>query len=320
MNPITLPSLDLDALPPSAITPLWLNLSEDALGQPVQLPILAARGAHPGPVVGLTAALHGDEVNGLPVIHQLFDALEPENLHGTLIGLLVANIPAFRELRRRYPDETDLNHLMPGTAGDNVSKDYAHRLFDRVVSRFNYLFDLHTASRGRINSLYIRANMEDPTVAEMARLVAPDIILHNPPGEKTLRGAAARQNIPAITLEVGDPNVFQPRLIDRTLIGLVRSLTQLGVLNPPPWGDTPRLDPPVCSHSYWLYTDRGGLLTVLPDLAHYVEKGEIIARQTDIFGNLVREYAAPEEGIVIGKSTNPVGEVGARILHLGIAK
>ena len=168
MKPLTLSSLDLDALPPVTIVPLWLNLSEDALGQPVQLPILAARGPQPSPVVGLTAALHGDEVNGLPVIHQLFQNLDPQSLAGTLIGVIIANIPAFRELRRRFPDETDLNHVMPGTAGDNVSKDYAHRLFDLVVSRFDYLFDLHTASRGRINSLYIRANMDDPTVADMA--------------------------------------------------------------------------------------------------------------------------------------------------------
>jgi len=317
MKPLTLASLDLEALSPAVITSFWLNLSEDALGQPVRLPILAVKGAHPGPVVGLTAALHGDEVNGLPIIHQLFQNLDPQTLAGTLIGVLVANIPAFREMRRRYPDETDLNHILPGIAGDNVSKDYAHRLFDLVVSRFDYLFDLHTASRGRINSLYIRANMDDPVVADMARNVAPEIILHNPPGEKTLRSAAAARGIPAITIEVGNPNVFQPGMIARTRAGVLQALSKLHVL-PQPDSSPPPTPSVICSSSFWLYTDRGGLLTVFPDLVEKVNKGDLIARQTDIFGKIIREYSAPEDGTVIGKSTNPVGETGARILHLGI--
>jgi hypothetical protein len=43
-----------------------------------------------------------------------------------------------------------------------------------------------------------------------------------------------------------------------------------------------------------------------------------IARLRNAFGDLIREYVAPEDGIVIGKSVNPVGQTGARILHLGI--
>ena len=74
----------------------------------------------------------------------------------------------------------------------------------------------------------------------------------------------------------------------------------------------------ICSRSYWLYTNRGGLLTVLPNLVETVNKGDLVARQTDIFGEVIREYTAPEDGIVIGKNTNPIGETGARILHLGI--
>ena len=73
-----------------------------------------------------------------------------------------------------------------------------------------------------------------------------------------------------------------------------------------------------CSHSYWIYTDRGGFLTVLPELTETISANQPIGRIRDVFGELLYEYCAPERGIVIGKSTNPVNETGGRILHLGI--
>ena len=82
--------------------------------------------------------------------------------------------------------------------------------------------------------------------------------------------------------------------------------------------DDPVGDPILCGRSYWMHTDRGGVLDVLPNVSQRVEKGQTIARVTDVFGRAVREYLAPEDGIVIGKSSNPVNQAGSRILHLGI--
>ena len=74
----------------------------------------------------------------------------------------------------------------------------------------------------------------------------------------------------------------------------------------------------VCKKSYWIYTDRGGLLEVLPELNQQVHKGELIGRIRDSFGQILKDYYAPEDGVVIGKSTDPVNISGGRILHLGI--
>jgi hypothetical protein len=79
-----------------------------------------------------------------------------------------------------------------------------------------------------------------------------------------------------------------------------------------------RAEPIICKKSYWLYTDRGGLLEVLPASTHAVKKGETVARLRNSYGDVIREYCAPEDGVVVGKSVNPVGQTGARILHLGI--
>ncbi len=76
----------------------------------------------------------------------------------------------------------------------------------------------------------------------------------------------------------------------------------------------------ICKKSYWIYTDTGGLLTVHPQVTQVVTKDEKIATLRNVFGDIVKEYKAPENGIVIGKSVSPVNQAGGRILHLGIVK
>ena len=207
---------------------------------------------------------------------------------------------------------------MPGKPNGTVSDVYAWRVVNRIVHRFDYLIDLHTASFGRINSYYVRADMSDPIVKKMAKLQNAQIIVHNPPSDGTLRGAANELGIPAITLEVGNPNTFQKGLIRDGLTGIHNVLGYLGMTD----CEIEEADEAtvLCEKSYWIYTDTGGILTVFPKVTELVKKGQVIATLRNIFGDLMKEYLAPEDGIAIGKSVNPINQTGGRILHLGILK
>ena len=306
---------DPQAMPTGRVSRWMVRLASDALGRPVEVPMLVARGARPGPVFGLTAAVHGNEINGIPVLHRLFDRIDTSNLKGIIAAVVVVNLPGFINHVRSFSDGADLNHVMPGDPKGNEGQLYAARFVQRIVGQFDMLVDLHTASFGRINSLYVRADMSKPRTARMALLQRPQIILHNPPADTTVRGAAEELNTPAITVEVGDPQRFQPEFIRRTLAGIRAVLSDNRMI---PRRKLALGAPPlICVESRWLYTDHGGLLEVLPKLTQTVEEGEVIARLTNVFGDLIREYRAPHRGVVIGKSTNPVGQAGARILHLG---
>lgn len=314
----TITQLDLESIPQGTVRYFWLKIISDGLGTPISIPVMVAKGKKIGPVLGLTAAVHGDELNGIPVIQRLFKDIDVDSLVGTIVGVPVVNIPSFIRKKRRFNDGVDLNHIMPGKADGNVSQVYAYRIVNMLVKQFDYLLDLHTASLGRINSYYIRADMRDEVTQNLALLQNAQIIVHNPPSDGTLRGAADELGIPAITLEVGNPNIFQKRLIRSGLIGVHNALAFLKMTNDevePP--ETPTI---LCDSSYWIYTDTGGLLTVLPNITDTVKKGELIATITDIFGQVKQQYFAPEDGIVIGKSTSPVNQSGGRILHLGIIK
>lgn len=306
--------LDLSTLAPG-IHEQWLHLVDDALGLPVCLPVLIAKGHQPGPVLGITGVVHGDEVNGVAVIHALFAKLDPARLRGTVLAVPVVNVSAFHQHARRTPHGMDLNHHFPGSPDGNDIQVYAHRLLGRLVRHLDGLLDLHTASRGRANCLYVRADMSREDTARMAYLQRPQIILHNPASDGTLRGASSEMGIPAITVEVGNPSRFQREYIRKSVIGIRSVLVDWNMIRKRPVVLGP--EPAICSKSIWMYTDQGGLLEVLPKVTDQVEEGDVVAHIVDPFGNPIAEYRAPFSGVVIGRAMDPVAATGARILHLG---
>ncbi len=310
--------LDLNDVPRGTVSKLLLHIVTNGMAQPIYVPVIVVRGLEDGPVVGITAAVHGNELNGIPVIQQVVAALDPQTLRGTVVGVPGVNIPSLLQRQRRFVDGTDLNHIMPGRANGSVAQVYAYRIVDRIVQHFDYLFDLHTASNGRVNSYYIRADMDNPKVRDMVENQGAQIVVHNPPGDGTLRGAAADLKIPAITLEVGNPNLFQRDMILSTSLGILNYLKTLGMhggaLAPP------KYDMVLCHHSYWLYADTGGLLTIKPKITQAIKAGETYAELLNPFGDIIRTYEAPEDGIIIGRSVYPVCQTGGRLVHLGIVK
>lgn len=308
--------LDLDDLPAGRVLRLHVEIARDGLSQPIALPVMVARGRKPGPVLGLTAAVHGNELNGIPVIRRIFQQIDPENLRGSIVGVLVVNVPGYLAHERVVFGTWDLNHQFPGDPAGNTARLYASRFLERIVSQLDMLIDLHTASVGRVNSLYVRADMTDAPAARMAYLQRPQIILHNPPSDRTLRGAAGGLGVSAITLEIGNPQRFHRDYIKRSLTGVRAVMMDHGMLRKRPVAPGP--PPALCERSFWMYTDRGGLLEVLPNITDRVAADDVVARLTNPFGDVLAEYRAPEAGIIIGRSVDPVGPSGARIIHLGV--
>ena len=308
--------LNLSDLPSGRISKLWLTVIEDAL-KPLSIPIIVAKGQTSGPVVGLTSALHGNEVNGVRVIHRLFEQeLDLNDLHGTVVAVPVVNVQGFLNSERGF-DGQDLNRLMPGKEQGSAPQQYAYRLMQRLIRHFDYLIDLHTASRGRVNSLYVRANMLEPMTRRMATLQNPQIIVHNTGPDGSLRGAAMQLGIPAITVEIGNPSVFQKRFVKNALLGVTNILSSLRII-PESLNTRPEYEPVICDQSYWIFCTHGGILHVIPEVNTWVRKDEVLATIHSIFGELVHEYRAPEDSVVVGKECDPVASVGSRIVHLGV--
>ncbi len=313
---IEVKELDIELFPVGEITPGWVHLVNNGIGAPIRVPVIVARGKTPGKTLGLTAAIHGNELNGIPVIQKIFEELRPKDLVGNIVGVLASNIPGVLRGERTFSDGADLNRIAPGNPDGNNSEVYIHRFLNRIIYKFDYLIDLHTASFGRVNSYYIRADMSDEVTARMAMLQAPDIILNIPASDKTIRGSAAEKGIKSITIELKDPHKFQFSVIDEAIFGIRNILYDFGMI--PGEASCPVDDSILCDGSYWLYTDEGGILTIFPHTMDPIKKGQKLAQVRTIFGSIAKEYFAKDDGILIGKSINPINQTGSRIVHIGL--
>lgn len=303
----------------------WLSLGSNTFGQQISVPLVIIKGKEDGPVLSLVAAIHGNELNGIPIIHRIINSVDPENLKGTIIAIPGLNAVSIQQDRRRFIDEEDLNRNFPGKETGNRSQQFVHKIMDRVIRHSDFLIDMHTASFGRLNSFYARADMSNDTLAQMAKLQGPDIILNSEGlpsaglisgSSRTLRAEAFLNGIYAITVEYGNPQVFQPELIARGYDGVLRTMEWLGMIELEEMIPVPTVM--TCKKSFWIYMQEGGFLEVLVDLNETVKQGQKIAIVRNGFGDIIKEYFSPEDGIVIGKSSNPANMSGGRIIHLGI--
>lgn len=320
----TIKSIHIDSLKGQNVYKFWLVVGSDAFNNPIKVPVLIAKGTQTEPILGLTAAIHGNELNGIPVIQDVFKEIDVKTLKGTLIAIPGINPISIFNDKRTFGDEVDLNRIFPGKANGSISQQMVYQINEKIIKLFDYHVDMHTASFGRVNSMYARAGMQNDTLAIMAKLQMPDVILSNKgtpsfgsSASQTLRATALQQGTYSITVEYGNPQVYQPELIKRGKKGILNLLTWLKMLEGevllPEFVTT-------CSKSYWLYTTQGGFLEVLVDINEKVKKGQLIGYLKDPFGEEIEQYTAPEDGIIIGKSTNPVNMSGGRIVHLGILK
>jgi len=300
------------------ISRFWLELSASGLGQPLRVPLLVARGWEDGPVLGVTAVVHGNALNGLPIVRQLFHHLDLNSLRGTVVGIPVMNMPGFLRQQRLFLDGTDLNQVMPGRQSGNMSEVYTFRLMDRIVRYLDYLVDVQTADFGETNAFFVRADMTLLRPKLMARLLGPDFILHDPGGEGSLRRAATELEIHAITVVAGSSHQFQQDIILPARNGLLNMLVHLDMQEGEV--ESPGELPLECWRAEWLYTKQAGILEVFPEVGEKVIRGQTLGCLTNVFGDVLREYTVPENGILLSKSVNPVCQAGGRIVYLGIPR
>ncbi|MBL6964863.1 MAG: succinylglutamate desuccinylase/aspartoacylase family protein [Bacteroidetes bacterium] len=316
--------LDLEQIEPNTKQRIWLKMIDDGMSHPITIPVIIVRGEKPEPVLGLVAAIHGNELNGIKVIQEIVEEIDEKEFQGTLIAIPGINGISITQHRRRYIDEEDLNRNFPGKEKGNRSQQYVWQINNKILTKLDYLIDMHTASFGRENSLYVRAALQNDTIRQMARLQDADIVLNSNglpstneqiTATRTMRAEAMLKGIPCITIEYGNPQVYQPEIIQRGRTGIENIMSWLKMIDKEI--DHPE-EPVICQKSYWIYVEEGGYLEVVVDLKQKLKKGELIAVMRNPFGDVLNRYYCPEDGIVIGKSSNPINMNGGRIIHLGI--
>jgi predicted deacylase len=292
---------------------LKIRISEHYTATPVFIPVSVIHGARSGPVLFLTAAVHGDEINGVEMIRRLRAELDPATLRGTLVLVLIANPISFAAMKRDLPDGRDLNRFFPGRDRGSMASQIAEAIFTKIVRISDFGIDLHTAASGRTNLPHVRADMGSPVLRRLAVSFGCEVVFDIPGEEGTLRRSSTSIGVPVLVYETGEPLKFQERLIRRGLEGIHNVLFELKML------EGERISPAfqiVASEHKWLRAEQGGILNVGVRPGDILEKGATVAVNTKPFGTEIGRMLAPRSGLVVGVTTVPMVLPGSAVCHL----
>lgn len=280
----------------------------------VPVPVIVVNGRGPGPVLCLTAAVHGDELNGIEVARRVLDDVDEEELNGALIGIPIVNLQGFYRGTRYLPDRRDLNRYFPGNPRGSSATRMAHSLFTEVIGHCSALIDLHTGSLNRTNLPQVRADLRSPKVTRMTQAFGATVVLHGAGTKGSLRRAANEAGIPAVTFEMGEPMRVQQEQVEHGAKAIETLMYSLGMTRQRRyWGDPE----PVYYASKWVRVDNGGILFSDVALGERVSEGELLGVVTDPISNRQYRVYAPISGRILGMALNQVVLPGFAAYRIG---
>lgn len=303
-------------VPPSTATRLAWTPSQSFDGLSMPTPVLVVNGAKDGPTVCLTAAIHGDELNGIEVVRRVLYGLNPKELTGAVIGVPIVNLQGFRRGSRYLSDRRDLNRYFPGNPDGSAGARIAYSFFNSVIRHCNVLVDLHTGSFDRINLPQVRADLRDPESARLTHYFGATVVLHGAGAEGTLRRAAVEYGIPAVTLEAGGPLRLEEANVTHGVAAVRTLLNSMGMIKKFSFWGKPE---PVYYQSTWVRVNHGGILFSNVDLGQKVKAGDVLGTVTDPITNVRHPILSTHDGRVIGMALNQVMLPGYAAYHIGIA-
>lgn len=296
---------------------IQLTVTRSYSNEAVRIWIYVWRGEEPGPTVAVTAAVHGDEINGTGAIRQIIVNRPFKLKSGTLVLVPVVNQLGFERHSRYMPDRRDLNRCFPGSTSGSLTSRLARSFFDQVARKCDYCIDLHTAAVRRTNFPNVRADMKDKRLAEFARAFGSELIVSGTGPKGSLRRSACKAGCATLILEAGEVWKVESIVVEYAVRGIRNCLAFLGMT------DDRLIEPPYrveTDSTKWIRAKNGGFLQFHIAPGDIVEQDEPIATNSSLTGIEHNVIYAPRDGVVLGMTTLPSVAPGDPICHLAFPK
>lgn len=279
------------------------------------IPVMVMRGRKPGPVLFVSAAIHGDEINGVDIVKRLLKHKRLRYLRGCLIAVPIVNVFGFNTKTRYLPDRRDLNRCFPGRSKGSLGSQMAYAFFNEIALKATHGIDLHTGAIHRSNLPQIRGRFDDPEINKMAEAFSAPVMIHSKLREGSLRAATYKQTIPTILFEGGEALRFDETVSRTGVRGIIRVMEAIGML---------ACKDGVCqvsksfhaNNSHWLRATHSGILNANKKLGDFVKAKEVLGTLSDPFSSHSFEIKAKKDGIIIGMSMIPLFNRGDAVFHI----
>jgi len=281
----------------------------------VSLPVQIIRGKKEGPTIFISAAVHGDELNGIEIIRRLINKPNFNIIRGTVIAVPMVNVYGVVNQSRYMPDRRDLNRCFPGSPKGSLAARVAHIFLTQIVKHCDYGIDLHTGAIHRSNLPQIRGDMNDEETKLLAQVFAVPVILHSNVLDGSLRESAVNNKTKVLLYEAGEALRFDDFSINAGIKGIENVLRHLKML--PKKSFKRKLQSPyIANSSGWLRANASGVVKHLVKLGDNVTRGDPLAEIGSPYGKILGIVNATRSGILIGKQNIPLVQEGEAMFHI----
>lgn len=286
----------------------------------VEVPVIIERSKKPGPIVLITAGIHGDEINGVEIVRQFLARKMNKPSKGTTICIPVLNVFGFLNMQREFPDGRDLNRIFPGTKKGPLASRFAYQLTHEILPVVDYVIDFHTGGAKRFNAAQIRIIENDEKLKELAEIFNAPFTVYSSNLKNSLRTTCKNLNIPILLYEGGKSSDNDAGITRYGLDGLRRILKHLGMLKAefdPPKAIKPTI---FIQKTKWLRAKYSGLLHLKVEIGQWVQKKDILAVITDPYGSFKHVMKARNAGHIINVNQSPMVYQGDALFHISTDK
>lgn len=286
---------------------------------PLSLPVHVVRGKHAGPVLFLSAVVHGDELNGVEIVRRVLAHRSLKRMSGSLLAVPVVNGFGMLHQSRYLPDRRDLNRSFPGSEKGSLAARLANIFLEQIVEKSQYGIDLHTAASHRDNLPQIRANIDDAQTRELAISFGVPVIINAAERDGSLRESASEKGVKTLLYEAGEALRFSELGIRIGVLGILRVMRFIGMLPAARSNTRGPNNPFIARSSSWIRASATGVVTLQAKLGDVIAADEVVARiydPYDYFDNECVEVRAPHAGLIIGLTKNPLVYEGDALMHV----
>lgn len=315
--------LDVNLLEKGQIYRFMFKGADMNIGQSWYVPVMVAVGKNPGKKLLLNTGIHGDELNGIKVIQEIFATLDIESITGTVIGVLQASPNSLMHISRNWYLSTDggdyanMNRLFPGKIDGNTAEVHAYKLWNELWhGNVDMVIDLHSQSTDTIYPFFMYADLSIPEVRDLALQFPADQIYDDKDSLGTVEGTFDSYGIPAITLELGSPRIFEPEYIQRAVEGIHNVMLTNQMITAHHGRTAEAFGTVIGKNLTSIKAEVGGYAEIFVKLGVKVTRGEKIAIQRNPFGDIIKCYEAPHDGIVASIGTGATREPGSLLVRI----
>ncbi|GIL24671.1 MAG: succinylglutamate desuccinylase [Bacteroidota bacterium] len=302
-------------LRPGEFKEIIINIARLPSRTQIDTPIYAFRGLEDGPVLALTAGMHGDEINGMEIVRRILDLGYNRVKRGTVICMPIINIYGFLNYSREVPDGKDVNRSFPGSKNGSLASRVAYHITHDIIPYINYGIDFHTGGAMRTNYPQIRCVMADEKNVELANAFHAPFTIDSPFRPHSIRQQAAKLGKNIIVYEGGESLRFDQQAIEDGIAGTLRLMKHLNMIDSAP---APKEANKIIWHSSWARAQHAGLFQSTIKSGDLVNKGQTVGTITDPFGEFKETVKSPSTGYVVGLNNHPVVNAGDALLHIGM--